>query len=297
MGEPLILEAALNGATPKRLNPRVPVSTDEIVADAIACLDAGAAIIHHHTADPVLGGNGIHDPQPYLDAWRAILAQRPDALLYPTMAGGGPHVTIEQRYAHVVALARAGVLAQGLVDPGTTNFGRLDERGLPRPDEIVYQNTYRDAVTMIETCRELRVGLSISIFEPGFLRVILAYHAAGALPPGSLVKLYFGAGKTLFGLPPTRAALEAYLDMLEGTGLPWLVSTQGGDVVGCGLARLALERGGHLQVGLEPSADRRRSNLELVREAVALAESVGRPIATCAQTADLLALPSRPAPH
>ena len=92
--------------------------------------------------------------------------------------------------------------------------GRLDETGRPRPDDIVYQNTYRDSVYMVETCRELGVGLSVSIFEPGFLRFILAYHAAGALPPGSLIKLYFGAGKTLFGLPPTRAALEAWADMV-----------------------------------------------------------------------------------
>jgi hypothetical protein len=204
MSAPVIIEAALNGGTPRRLNPRVPITAQEVAADAIACLDAGAAFIHNHTGDPVLGGSGIHDPQPYLDAWRIILAARPDALLYPTMAGGGPHVTIEARYAHIVALARAGVLAQGLVDPGTTNFGRLDETGRPRPDDIVYQNTYRDSVYMVETCRELGVGLSVSIFEPGFLRFILAYHAAGALPPGSMIKLYFGAGKTLFGLPPTN---------------------------------------------------------------------------------------------
>ena len=277
MSSPVIIEAALNGATPRRLNPRVPISPQEVAADAIACLDAGAAFIHNHTGDPVLGGSGIHDPQPYLDAWRIILAARPGALLYPTMAGGGPHVAIEARYAHIVALARAGVLAQGLVDPGTTNFGRLDETGRPRPDDIVYQNTYRDSVYMVETC----------------LRFILAYHAAGALPPGSMIKLYFGAGKTLFGLPPTRAALEAYLDMLEGTGLPWLVSAQGGDVVACGLARLALERGGHLQVGLEPSADRTRGNVDLVRDAVALAAEVGRPVADCAGAARLLGLPER----
>ncbi len=34
-----------------------------------------------------------------------------------------------------------------------------------------------------------------------------------------------------FGLPPTRNALLAYLDMLEGTGLPWSVSVWGGDLM------------------------------------------------------------------
>ena len=34
----------------------------------------------------------------------------------------------------------------------------------------------------------------ISIFEPGFLRVVLAYYNAGALPAGTLVKFYFSEG-------------------------------------------------------------------------------------------------------
>ena len=291
MSTPVIIEAALNGGLTRKVNPRVPYTPEEVAADALACLNAGAAIIHNHTRDPVIGGTGVHDPQPYLQAWRAILAARPDALLYPTMAGGGPHVDISARYSHIEFLANEGVLAQGLVDPGSTNLGRLDERGLPRPDDIVYLNTYRDSVYMIEACRRLHVGMSVSIFEPGFLRVILAYHAAGRLPAGAMIKFYFGTGRAQFGLPPTRAALDAYLDMLGSAQLPWLVSAQGGDVIATGLARIALEYGGHLQVGLEPSGDAQRSNVELVQAAVALAADVGRPIATPVQARAILQLP------
>ena len=51
-----------------------------------------------------------------------------------------------------------------------------------------------------------------------------------------------GASGVTFGLPPTVRALEAYLEMLEGSGLPWSVAVIGGDIVACGLARAALER-------------------------------------------------------
>ena len=51
-----------------------------------------------------------------------------------------------------------------------------------------------------------------------------------------MVKLYFG-GELEFGLRPTVTALEAYLELLEPSGLPWSVAVLGGDVVGCGLAR------------------------------------------------------------
>ena len=95
-----------------------------------------------------------------------------------------------------------------------------------------------------------------------------------------------------FGLPPTSAALDAYLELLDGCDLPWSVAVLGGDVVACGIARLALERGGHVHVGLEDYGGARRpSNEELVTEAVKLSAEVGRPVATCAEAAALLGLP------
>jgi 3-keto-5-aminohexanoate cleavage enzyme len=292
-GGPVIIEASLNGGTPKSRNPSVPRTPAEVAEQAIACIDAGAAMVHNHTDDPVLGGSGVHDPEPYLEAWRVILRERPGALLYPTMAGGGPHVTIERRYAHIVRLAEEGVLAQGLVDPGSTNLGGLDAEGLPSASARVYENTYADGRYMVETCRRLGVGMSVSIFEPGFLRFLLAYHDADRLPPGAMVKLYFSA--RLFGLPPSRPSLEAYLAMLEGRGLPWLASVFGGDVFDDGFARLVLERGGHLQVGLEPYGGAGQpKNVDLVRQAVALAEEVGRPVADRFEAARLLDLPSLP---
>ena len=82
--------------------------------------------------------------------------------------------------------------------------------------------------------------------------------------------------------------------MLDGSGLPWSVAVLGGDVLASGLARLALERGGHLRVGLEDYAGTLRpTNEALVRDAAGLARELGRPIATCAQAAEILRLPSR----
>lgn len=291
----MIIEAAINGMMPKARNQHVPRTPAEIAEDAVRCLDEGAAIVHNHNDDAVIGGSSVHEAAPYLEAWRRILLERPGAILYPTMGGGGPHVTIEQRYGHIEALAREGVLGLALVDPGSTNLGVVDADGLPRADDFVYQNTYRDARYMFTASERLGVGMSISIFEPGFLRVVLAYHAARRLPAGAFVKLYFGAHVGVsFGLPPTKPALEAYLSMLEGTGLPWLVSAIGGDVVGCGLARLALERGGHVQVGLEPYAGGRTpTNVELVREAVVLAAEVGRSVANSADARRIIGLPPR----
>ncbi len=286
--QPLIIEAAINGATMKAAQPHVPRSVAEVVADALVCLGAGAAIIHHHTDDPLLVGR--HATEPYRDAWTAILKDVPDAILYPTMGGGGAHTTIQERYAHVEELADLGLLRLALVDPGSVSLGALDPDGLPMAIDLVYQNTFADARYMFDVCRARGVAAHVSIFEPGFLRIALAYHARQRLPPAK-IQLYFGGDVLPFGLPPTAASLDAYLAMLAGTELPWMVGVIGGDV-STTLAELAIAHGGHVRVGLEdyvgPGEPR---NAELVRTIVAMAERAGRPVATPREAAAILRLP------
>ena len=293
---PVIIEVALNGVTQKERNPHVPLTPDEIAAEGLRCVEAGAAIVHNHIDEFAVDGARAADR--YLLGWRPMLAARSDALVYPTVGFGG---SMAERYAHIVHLAEAGVLRLGLLDPGSVNLGGADADGLPGGFEVVYTNTFSDIRYVVDTCARLRLAPSISIFEPGFLRTTLAYHHRGRLPAGALVKLYFGgdtgylgggSGGVSFGLPPTRPSLEAYLAMLEGSGLPWAVAVLGGDVFASGMARMALERGGHLRVGLEDHAGPEQpSNLELVRRATTLAREVGRPVATPAETARLLGLP------
>ena len=295
--EPLVIEAAINGVSNKARNPNVPCTPAEIAADAVECLEAGAAIIHNHIDDIALAAAPYAERQ--LAGWRPILEARPDAILYPTIAIGG---SIEQRCGHVPILAESFPMRMSVVDPGSVNLGGVGEDGVPGgPIDFIYANTFADIRHEVALCERYGLGPSISIFEPGFLRAALAYERAGRMPRGALIKLYFGGdhdylggrGRGVgFGLPPTEISLDAYLAMLEGSRIPWAVAVIGGDVVECGLARLAIERGGHVRVGLEDYAGRRQPrNVELVREVVELARGVGRPIASCAETSRLLGLP------
>jgi len=292
--QPVVLEVALNGLTSPEKNRHVPRTPAELRADALACLDAGAAILHAHSPDGrATGDAAAHD---YLAAWGPILAERPDALWYPTLcqAAGMAAMT-----SHWERLAREGRLRIGGFDPGSTNLGMPGADGLP--SGVVYGVSYDDVRTGFAACEKLALGPSLGIYEPGALRTVLAWQQAGRLPRGTLVKLYFGGDYGLFatrpgvsfGLPPTERALDAYLELLEGSDLPWSVSVWGGDLFATPVARLALERGGHLHVGVEEfhAPPREPSNLALVQEAEALAAAVGRPLATPAEAAKLLDLP------
>ena len=157
-------------------------------------------------------------------------------------------------YEHLIPLAASGVLGIGPTDPGSLNLGGVGDDDIPR-GSFVYANSFDVIARAFEICATQRLGPSLAIYEPGFLRTTLAWWRAGRLPAGAMIKLYFGAERGLlgapFGLPPTVSALDVYLEMMADCDLPWAVSVVGGDVVDSEIARAALERGGHLHLGLE----------------------------------------------
>jgi uncharacterized protein (DUF849 family) len=288
---PVIIECAVNGVTSKATNPNVPVEPSEIAADALACMEAGAAIIHNHIDR--YGMSVDQAAERYLEAWRPILAARPDALLYPTIHFDEGSIS----YEHLIPLAAAGMRV-GLTDPGSVNLGGTDADGIPA-GALVYSNSFESISRAFDICREAKLGPSLAIYEPGFLRTTLAWWRAGRLPKGAMIKLYFSTERGYlgapFGLPPTERAFDAYLELLEGCDLPWAVSIVGGDLCANRIAELALERGGHLHLGLEfYGGSRTPTNLELVTEAASLCKQLGRPVATPDQAARILGLPQCP---
>ncbi len=287
---PVIIEAAINGTTSRDRNPSVPRTPEEIAEEAIRCIEAGASIIHNHNDDPVLDMvTRAHAAGPYVEAWRPVLERHPGVFLYPTMTGGGPHTTVEERYGHIPKIADAGVLRMGIVDPGSVNLGGFDADGAPSASEIVYLNSAADIRHMVDTCTALGVPVSFSIFDGSFMRTAVAYIRSGRIRHGGQIKIFFGSDFAPFGIPATPAGLEAYLDILGDCPLPWSVALPGGDILENEVGRLALERGGHLRVGLEDYAGKGEpTNLEIIERTAKLIDEVGRTIATPAQTAELM---------
>lgn len=268
------LEVALNGPWGTSRRADAPITVASIVDEGVACVRAGAAIVHVHAYGP--DGRPDDDPDIYAAIIEGIRAQV-DAIVYPTIplagfpgADGG--ISAEDRFAHQAALAQRGLLEWAVVDPGTVNVA--DHSAVAR-DEVgfVYLNPEEHVRAGLAVADRYGVSPSYAIYEPGFLRLgaALAARYPGIGPP--IYRFMFSDSYT-FGFPPERWALDAYLRLLarEAPGAPWMVAGLGVDVAP--LIATTVERGGHVRVGLEDAlADDGRTNVDLVTQA---AEAVAR---------------------
>lgn len=104
---PVILEVALS-TSPQR-NPHAPTTLAELTKDGLACIDAGASIVHMHLPD-------LHVPadeatRQYLSCFEPWRAHSPDILPLPTNGFGD---SMEDRFAHQFLLNDAGALHEAV---------------------------------------------------------------------------------------------------------------------------------------------------------------------------------------
>lgn len=267
------------------------------LAGARASLDAGASIIHHHQDIDLPMAEQVAQ---VVQINREILATHPHALIYPAPLLTG--TTHEEVHQHYPALAEAGCLTMIAVELGKTVFAVMDDTGLPS-NSWVNGQSYAEAHDMVMFANRHHVPLALGIYTPAMCYWIRAYAERGLLPKGTIVKIWFGGRYKVWtnreptvrnALAPTVKALDAYLEALEGVDLPWLIATQGDNVLDTPVARYAIEKGGHIRVGEEDvSGTTSLSNRELVEAAIAMARSVGRPVVSGARALQFLGVPER----
>jgi uncharacterized protein (DUF849 family) len=278
------LEAALNGPWMRARQPRIPISVGEIVADGIACAQAGAAIIHAHAYDETTGRQK-DDWEIYARIIEGIRAKC-DVIVYPTIpiAGSGFAGDLTgagMRYAHLAELAKRGLAEWAVVDPGSVNIAAFD--GIAQDDTgFVYQNPGDHIVEGLRICAKHRVRPSFAIYEPGFTRLGAALTARFSDLPMPVYRFMF-SDRFAFGFPPAAHHLDAHLALLNevSPGAPWMVAGLGVDIGP--LIAPAVSRGGHVRAGLEDCPlGAETSNATLVEEAVRLIVAAGGSLADAA---------------
>lgn len=274
------IEAALNGPWTRKRQPGIPDTVDAIVAEGVACAEAGACIIHVHAYDG--GGPQTFDWQVYARIIESIRAKI-DVPVYPSIPSAGIGVgplpnEAAQRFAHVEALAARGLLEFAVIDPGSVNFTEL-KIGPGTPAAPTYLNPEAQIRHALAFAARYGFHPAYAIYEPGFTRS----GAALARAMGTKVPIYrlMFSETFAYGFPPKPYGLAAHLALLEeeAPGAPWMIAGLGVDIRP--LIPETVRRGGHVRVGLEDAPfGCTTSNAALVKEAVQLVRAAGGEPAT-----------------
>jgi 3-keto-5-aminohexanoate cleavage enzyme len=272
----LIITCALCGVgTTKDQNPHVPISPDEIAADGLECVKAGASILHVHVRDAK--GVNVMDKDIFAEVVGKIrdkvAAAGLDVVINVTTSGS--KFTYEQRMSHL-ALVKPEMCSY---DPGTMNWA----------NSYVFLNEPKFLEELGTLTQELGVKPEIEIFDAGMIGNTNHYLKKGFLQEPLHCQFVLGVPG---GMPGTVESL-AYLLPKIPAGSTWSISGIGRDHMPCMLMGLAEGCNG-LRVGLEDNIFFEKgvlaTNPQLVARAVELGKLAGREIASASEAREILGL-------
>lgn len=268
--EPVMITAAMVGAeVTKDQQPNLPTTPQEIIAAAVECYKAGAAIIHIHVRDAA--GNATQDANIFREVVEGI-RERCDVITQVS-TGGAIWMSAEERLQSIECRPDMATLTTG-----TVNFG-----------DRVFMNSRGLVETFAGRLLDYGIVPEIEIFDTGMIDEAMRLHDKGLITD----PLHFDF---VMGVPGGMSADSAQLVHLVRS----LPAESTWSVAGIGrhqstLGTIALAMGGHVRVGFEDTIYYRKgqlakSNAELVARMVRLAQELDRPVATPAEAREILQL-------
>ena len=278
---PLIVNAALTGMVPtRRDSASVPLTPEEIAADAERCVLAGASIVHLHARDD--DGTATYRAEIYAEIVTRVRDRCPDVVVCVSTSGR-VFKTFEER-SDVLDLDGDLKPEMASLTLGSLNFPK--QASVNEPDMIR---------RLAERMAERGIVPELEVFDVGMLDTASYLIGRDVLRTPFYVNLLLGSLGTLSATPFNLALLVEKLP----PGTTWAAA---------GIGRfqfpmnaLAITMGGHVRVGLEDNLwldvekTRPATNVALVERIVRLAQAAERDIATPAQARELIGLPARPA--
>lgn len=307
--QPLIIEVAVNETVTKAENPHVPITVDELVQDAVDCWRAGASLIHFHPRDPDcppdrLDVGRLDDVAFYREVMTRV-KEECDIVCYPTYPyqTHDGHGGVEGLFPHVQALRTDPdvALETFVFFIGASNMGWWNGRESRFVSDGVNYMSHEEASGFLRWCRESGLRPQFGVREPGHVRHAIMYLELGLVDPPLVLHLNF-SDTTTFGPSADAEGIRSFLSVVPpGVQHEWFIHDFINNFNASDLTvehhrllnLLAVGMGGHVRVGigdLPVWGGQRATNAELVSKMVALADTVGRPVATPDQTRKILGI-------
>lgn len=272
----IIITAALCGAgTTKAQTPYVPITPEEIAADSVACVKAGASVIHIHIRDEE--GKNTMETVRWVEVVtkvrEALASENLDAVL--NLTSSGSKFPEEMRLAHLPVLKPE----MCSYDPGTMNWA----------NSYVFLNTPAFLEKLGELTIKEEIKPELEIFDGGMIGNVEYYLKKGYLKEPLHYQLVLNVSG---GMKGNIENINYIVSKLR-PGSTWSISGIGASHMTCMLGGLAAGCTG-LRVGLEDNIYMEKgvlaTNAQLVERACRLAEIAGREIATAEEAREILGL-------
>ena len=275
MSDGVVLVVRMNEFASREANTHVPWTPEEVAADAAACVQAGAAVVHFHgrTAD----GAG-DSAAATLSRTVELIADACDAVTYCTL-GAGTGLDRETRLATLTDAVTKPDIAP--VDLGSFNLDPYDATTKRfRTEEGVYVNTVGTVRHLAEGIVAAGVVPSAVSWSIGSLRLLGALLEQGTWPVPVFAELVL-SDSLLVTNPATAAGLEHLLAFLPAVDVEWTVLCAAGSILP--MVDTIVAAGGGLAFGLGDHHYDGRTNAEVVTAVAEQLDRLGRRPATPAE--------------
>jgi uncharacterized protein (DUF849 family) len=297
----VIITCAVTGSihTPT-MSPYLPLTPDEVAAQAIEAAEAGAAILHLHARDPK-DGRPTPDPGVFMQFLPRI-KQATEAVVNIT-TGGGHGMTLAERLA--APLAASPEMCS--LNMGSMNFGLYpmlnrykefkydwERQHLENSRDFIFRNTFKDIEYVLKHLGEAHdTRFEFECYDVGHLYNLAHFLDRGLVKAPLFVQTIFGILGGIGADHENVVHMKTVADKLFGDDYCWSVLAAGRHQLP--LVTMAAIMGGNVRVGLEDSlylgkGQLAKSNAEQVRRIRTILENLSLEIATPQEARQSLAL-------
>ena len=286
MGDKAILTCALTGVLTDPKQHPVPVTPQQMAAEARDAFNAGASVMHVHLRMQEEGRG-------HLPSWDPEVAARIVGAIRDACPGVIVNLTtgvVGKDIAGPAACLRRVRPEIAACNAGTLNYLKLREDGRWAWPPMVFDNPVEKVQAMLEVMAETGTHPEFECFDVGIVRSVAMYLKAGMFSGVPELNFVMGVASGM----PCDADLLALLPRYLPPGAVWQATLIGRGEIWPVHQRVA-EMGGMLRTGLEdtfylPGGARASGNGDLLQALAQCARRAGREVATPAEARERLGL-------
>lgn len=296
--EKVIITCAITGSvhTPS-MSPYLPITPEQITNEAVAAVEAGAAMIHLHARNPVTGAPD-QTPERFLE-FLPHIKERTSAIINIT-TGGGMGMSLEQRLAPALA-AKPEIASMNM---GSFNFNISGAVNKIREFRYDWEKPYLESTKngiLSNTFTQIEFGMramgengtrfEFECYDVGHLYNLAFFAEAGLVKPPFFVQCVFGILGGIGPDPENLMHMRATADRLFGNDYYLSVLAAGRHQMP--FVTMSAILGGSVRVGLEDSlyigqGQLASSNADQVAKIGRILAELGLKIATPSEARQML---------